>query len=300
MARQLLELPPELLVHILALLPLRALLSFSETSHYARSLANSNLYTLSLGIRPVQTSCHSSRLSTSRHRQLQYWASALVDSTSDVPPIRGDEYYRSSLDKKTHKTSDEDLDPHMIWVRIPQAHIYDYSTLLYFHNALFRSILLRHGSMLQNLDLCLWTLSTKIAKAIAQLSALRTLSIRIEDNQYARAVPRTCMARERLEQDRAWSVLAGSAVWTHHLHALRIEKADLNHEQLATLLRGGRSCRELALSRCNFIGKELWEFLGGAWKGRTALQRLSVAECGSVLDDAALNAIGRLEGLQVR
>ena len=55
MTRRLLDLPPELLSKTLSLLPTQSLLKFSSTSHYARSLANSNLHKISLGIHPIRT-----------------------------------------------------------------------------------------------------------------------------------------------------------------------------------------------------------------------------------------------------
>lgn len=53
MSNQLLDMPPELIMLILRSLPVNSLLKFSETSKYARFLANSSLHTLQLGIRPI-------------------------------------------------------------------------------------------------------------------------------------------------------------------------------------------------------------------------------------------------------
>jgi hypothetical protein len=251
MVNQLLELPPELITQILAFLPVRTLLKFSETSHYARFLANSNLHTLNLGI----------------------------------PAIRDRSLIKDTSDK--------------IHVRIKGAFNYDYTTLLNFHNALIQSILLRHADTLRTLDLSLWTLTQPIAETIAELSALRSLSIRVEEDIFARAVPRNCMAWERREQDKAWTVLARTATWKDRLRVLRLENAELTTEQLAALLCQSRWCGALQLSRCRFIGKELWRFLGRDWAGRSCLQRLVLDETGGVLDEKAFEAIVTLSGLRV-
>ncbi|KAF1942154.1 hypothetical protein EJ02DRAFT_346160 [Clathrospora elynae] len=187
--------------------------------------------------------------------------------------------------------------PYDVWLRIPDAHTYDYMTLLSFQSALLRSILLRHDSVLQTVTLSIWTLTTKTAEAIARLIALRSLSIRIEGGAYGLNVPRSHMAIERVEQRKAWSLLSSKAVWRSRLYTLRLENADLNTEQLVDMLRETRCCAELWLSWCRFVGKELWKFLG-EWRGNRALRVLGLAECGGVLSEATLGVIGGLGGLQ--
>lgn len=251
MQGRLLELPDELLAHIISLLPIRALLKFSEVTKYARSIAVSNLHTLSLGIQPIRA-----------HRSI--------------------------------KSSDCEFR-----VRIPDAQTYDYTTLLTFHNALFKSILMRHAATLRTVNLSIWTLTRSIAETIANLGALRHLSIKVEDDRYARAVPRSQIAAERLEQSKAWDLLGQTALWQERLQSLKITTADLTISQFAGLLSNSRRCREVSLSGCRFIGRELWQFLGQDWDGRGALQTLHVAECSGCLDEKALSAISGISGLQV-
>jgi hypothetical protein len=246
----LLTLPTELLNRILSTLPVPSLLSFSSTGQQARTLANSNLHDLSLGIQPL----------------CSYTASRT---------------------------------PYDIWLRIPDAHTYSYLTLLNFQSALVNSILARHGLMLQHLELSVWALTVPIAEAIAHLGALRSLSIRIESGVYRRGLSRSCRSLEREEQHKAWELLSKKAVWRSRLTALRIEDADLGTEQLAILLGDSRCCRELWLNRCRFIGKEVWEWLRSEWHGRDKLKILDVCDCGGVLGDAAIDAVGKMKGLQV-
>lgn len=251
MVYQLLELPPEILAQILSLLPVRTLLKFSEISQHARSLANSNLHTLNLGIRPIRA-------------------------------------------RKGPKNTDNDF-----WVRIPGARSFAYPTRLKFHNALFQSILARHADTLYIVNLSLWTLTRPIAEGLSKLYALQRLSISIEDDLYTRAVPRSRMAAERLEQAKAWDLLGQAAVWTQRLRSLSIDHADLTTAQLAMLLRRSRRCGSLRFSGCRFIGQEMWQFLARDWDGRAGLQSLHVAESGGCLNDKALGAIAGLSGLQV-
>lgn len=251
MVHHVLELPPELLNLILASLPVRSLLKFSETSRYTRVLANSNLHILQLGIEPIR-----------------------------------------ALNR--NKYSDDE-----IYMRIPHARTYDYTTLLKFHNALVHSILVRHADTLRTVNLSLWTISTPIAKGLSALYALQNLSIRIEDDMYARAVPRPYIALERREQHKAWNLLGQTAVWKDRLRTLKIENADLNISQLAALLQYNRRCQEMWLGGCRYIGKDLWQFLGCEWDGRLALRSLHVAECGRSLVEEDLAAISGLRSLQV-
>jgi hypothetical protein len=151
--------------------------------------------------------------------------------------------------------------------------------------------------MLQHLELSVWCLTLPIAEAIAQLGALRSLSIRIESGAYGR---RSCKLLEKEQQDKAWTLLSSEkCVWRPRLTALRIEDAELGTEQLAGILGETRCCRELWLNRCRFIGREVWGWLGAEWKGRDGLSILDVSDCGGVLGEEAVDAVGRSRGLQV-
>lgn len=251
MARSLLDLPPELLSQILSILSVRSLLKFSQTSRLSRTLANSNLHTLSLAIQPLRS--------------------------------------RAAANYCEQKHC----------VRVQNANICDYGMLLKFHNALLTSVVTRHADAMQALDLSIWTLTVPIANAVSNLFALRSLSIRIEDDLYARAMPRSSIAFEKEEQDKAWDLLGQNAVWKHRLRRLKIQNADLTTEQLARLLEQSKGCEELWLSGCKFISKDVWVFLGNEWEGRTTLHRLHVAECEWPLDEESLEAISGLTGLQV-
>jgi len=184
-------------------------------------------------------------------------------------------------------------------VRILNAHTYDYKVLFMFHNALLTSVVTRHADGLHTLDLSIWTLTMPIARAISRLLALRDLSIRVEDDLYARAVPRSHIAVERREQDSAWNLLGQKAAWRARLQRLKIQNADLNSKQLTKLLEHSRCCEELWLSGCKFIGNDIWDFLGYEWVGRIRLQSLHIAESCWSLDESSLKAIGGLTDLQV-
>ncbi|KAH7127020.1 hypothetical protein B0J11DRAFT_432416 [Dendryphion nanum] len=248
----LLNLPPELQVQILAFLPVRSLLKFSQVCHHAHILASSSLHTLSLGI-------HSTDL-------------------------------RGSID----------YDPYQVSVLIPDAQTFDYTTLLSFHTALTKSILIRHGSTLRNLDISLWTLTTPTATALSALPALRAVSIRIEDVSHVRAMSRNKIAAQRVEQRHAWTTLTSKAIWASRLNALRIEGAELNSRQLMTLVHKSRWIREIWVSKCALIGRALWDVLGAEeWVGRGAsLRVLGVGRCGGRVDEGVLDVVDGLGGLQ--
>ena len=138
-----------------------------------------------------------------------------------------------------------------------------------------------------------------IARALTVLSALRALSIRIEDFPHIRSVSPGRAAAQRTKEREAWTFLVNNAVWAPRLHALRIDGGELNTMQLSTLLRRSRYCRELWFCNCAMLGPSLWTFLGSEWEGRTALRVLGVMTCGGQLDEGVLDIIGTLEGLQV-
>jgi hypothetical protein len=262
MSTHLLDLPTEILNQILTPLPTRSLLRFSETSHHARSLANANLHTLSLAIAPLPS------------------------------PLFKD------LDQSITTTST--TTPYAICLRIPKAASHEHATLLAFQSALVGSILQRHGTMLQHLELSVWALTLPMAEAVAGLRALRTFSLRIESQvRYVRGVPRSRMGVEREEQGKAWEVLVKSArVWSQRLTKLNLENCDLDAGQLAMVLKESRECKELGLNRCRHLGREMWTSLG-EWEGRGKLGVLSVADCGGMLGKEARGAVDRLHGLQV-
>lgn len=262
----LLDLPTEIISQILAPLPTSSLLRFSETSHHARTLANANLHTLSLGIAPP---------TLSRPKLLN------IDQTSEP----------------TSTTSNSTKSPYSIWLQISKAQTYEYWTLFNFQSALVTSILKRHGTMLQHLEISVWALTLPMVSAIENLRALRRFSLRIERIIGGR---RSCVAVKREEQEKAWELLTKSTpVWSRRLMALKLENCDLKVDQLAILLKESRDCEELGLDRCRYFGKGLWTWLM-EWEGTGKLKVLNVADCGGQLGDVSRMAMGKLNGLQVR
>ncbi|KAF2192544.1 hypothetical protein K469DRAFT_313606 [Zopfia rhizophila CBS 207.26] len=297
MARSLLNCPPELLINILAFLPIQALLKFSQTCRYSHALASSSLHTLSLGIYPTRVAGIISRLGATHYPQPKEIRSAF--SSLELPsPTSNSTWSSTEVDYLAEPEALIEDDPYKVSVLIPEAQEYDYMTLLAFHTALTKSVLVRHCNV-RHLDLSLWTLSTPIAKALSGLPALRALSLRIEGFPHVRAVPRSRGAAQRGEQRAAWELLANEAVWAPRLSALRIEGGELSTKQLTVLMSKSRWCREIWLCKCNMIGKYVWSFLGSEWEGRAALRILGIIRCGGQLDEEVLDIIGKLDGLQV-
>ncbi|KAH7563235.1 hypothetical protein BM1_00282 [Bipolaris maydis] len=196
MTPHILSLPAELLSQILTSLPLSSLLHFSETCHPARTLANANLQSLSLGISPLP--------------------SPYTSFPPSKPPLSP---------SQTH-TSQPTTRPHDRWLRIPNITTYDYTTLSNFQSALLTSILTRHHPLLSHVDLTIWTMSVRMAHALRNLSALQRLELRFDAGNPGRAVLRAQIGLEREEQRRAWDVLARSTPsWSRRLLGLRVEGA---------------------------------------------------------------------------
>jgi hypothetical protein len=295
MPQSLLSIPPELLVHILAFLPIQSLLKFSQTSRYAHSLASSSLHTLSLGIHPSRVAALIARVAATEYPQPKE-----ITSFFSLPHHAPPSEQRNSSENFYVAEEPLTLDnSYKVSVLIPDAQIFDYTTLLNFHTALTSSVLFRHGATLRHLDLFLWTLTIPIAKALSGLSALRGLSIRVEDFPQVRAVPRTRAASQRTEEREAWSLLTETAMWVPRLNALRIEGGELNTAQLATLLGKVRWCRELWLCKCAMIDRSVWKFLASEWEGRSAVQILGISRCGGKLDEEVLDWIGGFKSLRV-
>lgn len=301
MSSQLLGCPPELLINILNFLPVQSLLRFGQTSHYSQDLASSSLHTLSLGIHQSRVSATISKLSATQYPRPTHIASFFHPADQPSSYVgKACSSRRSSVGSDYFPENDIENDPHRVSVLIPNAEAYDHTTLISFNSALTKSILTRHGGTLRNLDLSLCTLTTPIAASIAKLSALRVLSIRIEDISHVRTVPRSRMASQRAEQRVAWDILTDNPAWAPRLEGLRIEGGEVSTTQLSQLLTGSRWCRELWLSKCSSIGEELWNWLGSGWEGSDSLHILAVMRCGGQLGEVALDVIGELRSLQVR
>lgn len=257
----LLELPPELLIQILTSLPIKSLLKFSQTSHHARNLAYSNLHTLSLAIFAF--------------RRSSWYNKIMLESKSSSCP---------------------GPDPHKILIRIPEARDLGYPTLLTFHNKIIVDILTRHACTLRTLDLTLWTLSTPIAKELANLPTLHNLSIRIESLQ---PIARGHMHNQRLQERAAWTQLCepSPSPWPSHLQTLSIENAELTTPQLSNLLRQTPRLHTLTLTRCNALTSLPFPTLSSPLK--TSLHSLALRDCSNIsLASSSLAAISNMS-LQV-
>ncbi|KNG47326.1 hypothetical protein DDE82_000896 [Stemphylium lycopersici] len=284
MSPHLLSLPTEILNHILCPLPLQSLLRFSETCLQARDLANASLHTLSLGIAPL---CPFKSILT-------------IPSLPPTPPTSINSSSSASTSASTSSSTAPPSQPYAIWFRIPSPSSHTYLTLLTFQSALVTSILLRHGTMLQTLHLSIWALTVPLASALRSLTALKSLSLRIESGSHGRGVPRSCRAVERDQQAKAWVELTEREVppsWSQRLVVLRLENAGVGARQLGRLLAETRACREVVLDGCRYLGSEFWHLLR-QWEGRSALEVLEVAGCGGILGEGAVGAIGELEGLE--
>ncbi|KAF2501123.1 hypothetical protein BU16DRAFT_533833 [Lophium mytilinum] len=297
----LLALPPELLVHILSFLPVKSLLKFSETSHASHALATSSLHTLSLSIHTTRIGGIMSRLGATTLPIPKDTASAFASARNPLSASLAESIPRSSRSSQSSFALAEDsilhCDPHAVHVLIPDAHTFDPSTLLAFHNALISSVITRHKTTLRHLDLSLWSLTPQIAHALKALPALRTLSLRIED-PHARSTSRRIRLAHRLEECVAWDILAEDAGWAAALRALRIDGAQIGTAQLGRILSCNRLCRELWVCKCHNVDRGVWRYLGGEWKGRKGLQVLGVLKSFVDVEEEDLRFIGGLDGLK--
>ncbi|OCK77631.1 hypothetical protein K432DRAFT_384527 [Lepidopterella palustris CBS 459.81] len=301
----LLNLPPELLLHILSFLPIQALLKFSQTSRSAHALATSSLHTLSLGIYTTRIAGVISRLGSTSlpipQKITSVFAcppSSLETSISSIRASSSGDSTRSGSFFDSEPDLFRQSDPYRISVLIPDAQTFDYDTLLAFHNALTSSILTRHCSTLRHLDISLWTLTAPVAHALTTLPALRVLALRI-DHPHARSIPRSRRVVQSANERAAWELLVSDSPWAERLQALRIEGGEVSGSQLGKLLSKNHFCREIWLGKCYRLGKEIWKFLGSEWKGRFALRVLGVMRCGGELDEEDLELVGGLCGLKV-
>lgn len=244
MSTSLLQLPPELLLPILALLSTRSLLKFSQCSKYARSLANSSLHTLNLEFYPPP---YSKDFYLPRRHLLPTKSTTHVIPSSTSCLDRKYACPTSSIKDTRH--SKKDKHPHKTIIRMKGALNYDYGTLINFQSALLSNILSRHDHALRNINITVWSFTVPIAKAISRLHALRQLSINIQDCYYARSAQR----KYAHEQSAAWEVLANS--WSASLQTLSIDNADIEEVQLFKLLTSNSKCRELRLKSCGAVSE---------------------------------------------
>lgn len=294
MTSSLLQLPPEILIPTLALLPNQTILKFSQCSRYARSLANSSLHTLNVvfqspSLRKDFDLFSRRPLSTGSSIRRRYCTEECLGGRH-VHPCQLIHQRQGSL------LSDEELESKKCIIRVPDAELYEYATLVNFHSALLSSILGRHRTALRNLDLSIWALTVPMAKGVSRIYALRELSITIQDCFQERG----SRSRFLAEQAAAWDVLCISAASAGRLSILHLENGDLTHRQLFRLLDNNPRCQELTLRKCGGIEKELWKFMGEEWQGRSSLRALTVAHCGGTLGRTTLEGIGKLKGLEVR
>lgn len=280
MSAKLESLPPELMFHVTSYLPLSDLLHLAQTNKTLRGFANSSVHTLSLGVYPNRISSLISRMA--QHNLL---LSKKYPSAFCPPPSEPSGAF----------TAKPFGDPYAASIVIPRASSLNPATLEEFHDALIVSILGRHCHAIRCLYISLWRLSPCVAKALAKLSNLRVLSIRIED-PFASPIKRRRVGPQPKNEAAAWSILDGA--WKK-LSAFRIEGAGVTDSQLSGLLKGSANLRELWVRRCPRVSETFWEYLsqhGAAHK----LRVLGVAECGGYIDEQVMNDIEQLSGLKVR
>jgi hypothetical protein len=293
MSASLLDLPPELLIPTLALLPTDSLLKFSQCSRYARSLANSSLHTLDLEFGPRSYKNDCCLLTNSMPVEpSNYFYSPRRRSLSTKHTHH---FHTPILDRRDNKASANNKMTYKKIVRVNDAQSYGYPTLVNFHSALLSSLLVRYRNALKNIDITLWEFTAPMAKAISELSALRSLSVRIQEPCYMRSPHDS----SKVAQLTAWQILATSTAWAGRLLVLKINNSDIVESCLFKILENNARCRELSLKKCALIGRALWDFLSLNLKSRNALQTLVIADCGGVLNTITLEAIERLRGLQV-
>lgn len=295
MVTSLLELPPELLIRALSFLSILDLFKVSACSHRARTLAYASCHTLNLDfcappyqrdfystpyrmpfkqLSPGHDSSHSRNSSVTKHAQVR----------------------RTSVYRPGGSAWLKNESRHKMIILIEDAKSYDYETMINFHSALLRFIMRRHQKALQNLDISIWTITVPMAEVLPQLSALRSLSIMIQETVYARAAQR----KNSVDQTVAWQVLAVSNAWNGGLRELRIDNADILEQQLFRLLEKHPQCQKLSINKCHAIGEALWEFLGEDWAGRATLRKLKISDFGACLSQAKLRMISNLKALQVQ
>jgi hypothetical protein len=288
----LLDLPPELLVPTITLLPLKSLLRFSECSRYARSLANASLRTLDLEFGPpsyLDDLC-STTLRASLHPSNRFFSSRVISLVAKHARL-----HTANLDGRDREASTNNKMAYKTIVRIHDAHRHEHPTLVHLHSALLSSILGRYRHGLQKIDITVWAFTTPVAKAISELSALRSLSVKVQEPYYIRSPPQNC----ETAQLAAWQILVTSSAWAGRLLVLRIENADIAESSLFGVLDNNPFCQALSLRKCASIRQTLWRFLAMDWHGRDALHSLVIEEHGVILNNAALEEIGKLGGLQV-
>ncbi|KAF1815521.1 hypothetical protein P152DRAFT_455234 [Eremomyces bilateralis CBS 781.70] len=252
------SLPPEVLLDILAYLPLRSLLSFGQASKISHQLASCAMHRLSLGIFPTRLSGILSRLSGV--------------STLDL-------YSPSHLE-------DVQDDTRIASIVIPDAATLNSYSLLAFHNALISAVLSRYAYSLRDLDLTIWMLTPPIAKALGSARGLKRLRLRVENpfklRGGLRAGDRDVQRRLPPEKGGLWDTFPGS--W-HKLEGLMIDGSIIGLDTLQGILKGCGCLKELWLKNCPNISGKLVEFLANDWNGAYALEGLGLANCGIVHDD---------------
>jgi hypothetical protein len=292
MTISLLELPAELLISTLALLPIQDVYKFSHCSRYARCLANSSLHTLNLDFCPPP------------HRQDFYLYTRRVTLPTSSKHVRSPlrrriltehtQLCRMSSTTPNARVSLDEEGLHKVLVLIQDAQAYEYEILINFHSSLLSCILARYHNI-QNLDIFVWALTVPMAKAIPELAGLRSLSIVVHETVYARTAQRDYTA----VQNAAWQVLATSTAWTDRLRNIKIQNADIIEAEMYKFLEHAPKCLELRIINCEAVSTALWHFLGDEWKGRSTLRFLKIADCGVILNEAALKAIDKMKALQV-
>ncbi len=278
------ELPPELVLRILSYLPLPSLLSFAQTSRSSMTLASASVHTLSLGIYTSRIASLMGKLSHC--------------GTTTTPPSRKNS---SACTKGTAADSDpfgDPEDPYAVSIVMPPELTQSLSIITKFQNGLASLVVSRHAAALRNIDLSIWSLDASAAEALAKCKRLRTLSLRL-DHPYVRhrEIDRRHWDRAAGEGSTVWNIFDGA--WGN-LEAISLEGAGITDWQLQRILEANPSLKEVSVSNCQLLGKDIWRFLAKSWEGRQRLRVLKfMASASKEVDSSILDCVKHLTGLEV-
>ncbi|KAF2087676.1 hypothetical protein K490DRAFT_41250 [Saccharata proteae CBS 121410] len=255
------SLPPELLLHVLAYLPIRSLLAFSLTSRSSCAIASTSLHTLSLGIYPTRISSLIGQLAT---------ASPTASPYSQLHP-------HTLLAFHTALTSSI-LSRYCVSIRHLDLSIWSLTQPV--AAALAR---------LKNLG----CLSLRIEDPFGRGCLRRWAGA--WDGTARRGSDVSLSSETGCGVE--WNAMAGA--WGR-LEVLRLDGADISDWQLCRILDTNVQVKELWAKKCPKISKDLLNFLAYEWGGKGNLNVLGVAECDASgeINGEALGCIGELSQLK--
>lgn len=271
--RNLLQLPPELLIRILTQLSLRPLLRFSLISRRCWELSNESLSHLSFGVFPDRVS---ERMAWLSQRDGTHCSTTVPVPNVPAYPI------------------DESDAARLI---IPGASALDRQTLTRFHNELTCKVLERYASGLRVLDLTVWYISQEVGDALSKLRGLKCLRLRVINPFHRHRLGRAYFA-SALERD----------VWSHgslrealtNLRCLRLENVDMDEERdIAVLLEKNPALQVLVLNDCPRTANKIRTILQGL-KGEGQMKELHIASYRDILSEKTIEFLNAAMSLKVR